>query len=482
MDAQHRPQTIIAQRYRILDVLGQGGIGITYAAEDLQNSQQVALKTLSLRRMADWKALELFEREARILASLDRASIPRYLDYFQVDTPEDRSFYLVQQLAPGQSLAALVEGGWHPDEAQVQQLAIQILEILVYLQGLTPPVIHRDIKPQNIILGSPPAVDLGRSIRREKQQETRVFLVDFGAVQDTYRHTVMGGSTVVGTYGYMAPEQFRGEACLATDLYGLGTTLLFLLTGKSPAELPQRKLKIDFRSHIRVSRNFGNWLEKMLKPVVEDRFHSAAEALAVLRSEQALTDSPRKTSKPKGTPIAVAKSKDRLSLEIPPVWSRSVYSLLFAFIPWLPTASVVVFAFLLLGVVGSISFLFAIAFFALWVLLLNVEMVIFAIAFSFFFRNFVRVQLKFNSEVCLFEWYWRSRLLGTNILKGNTQDLQPVQLSQLHLPFAREPFTFCVLRLKRRRVRFGLFLTPQENEWLAGEINGFIEEMRSRSD
>jgi eukaryotic-like serine/threonine-protein kinase len=483
MNAQHLPETIVAQRYRILDTLGQGGIGITYSAEDLQNGQHVALKTLSLRRMTDWKALELFEREARILASLNHPSIPRYLDYFQVDAPEDRSFYLVQQLAPGRSLAALIEGGWHPDEAKVQQLAIQILEILVYLQGLTPPVIHRDIKPQNIILGidppQSPLIQGGKQEEiREKQREIPIFLVDFGAVRDTYRHTVMGGSTVVGTYGYMAPEQFRGEACLSTDLYGLGTTLLFLLTGKSPAELPQRKLKIDFRSQIRVSRNFGNWLEKMLEPVVEDRLQNAAEALAVLRGEQALTYSPSKTSKPKGTPIDLTKVKNQLAIEIPPVWLRSVYSLLFALIPWLPLASAVVFAFLSAWVIGSSAFLFAIAIFALWVLVLN-GVVVFAIAPSFFFRNLMRVVLEFDREVCSLWFCWRSRFWGMEIMKGRTQDLQPVKLSQLHLPFAREPFTFCVLRLKQRKVRFGLFLTRQENEWLAGEINGLLEEMRS---
>jgi len=96
--------------------------------------------------------------------------------------------------------------------------------------------------------------------------------VDFGAVQDTYQNTVTGGSTVVGTYGYMAPEQFRGQAVLSTDLYGLGTTLLFLLTQQSPADLPQRKLKIDFRSHVNISSDFADWLKKTIEPIMEDRF------------------------------------------------------------------------------------------------------------------------------------------------------------------------------------------------------------------
>ncbi|WP_416207930.1 serine/threonine protein kinase [Coleofasciculus sp. LEGE 07092] len=128
--------------------------------------------------------------------------MPQYLDYFHIDTPQDRSFYIVQQLAEGQSLATWVQNGWRGNEKEIRRIATQLLEILVYLHGLTPPVIHRDIKPHN-------------TIRRDDGQ---LFLVDFGAVQDTYHSTLMRGSTMVGTYGYMAPEQFRGQAVPATDL------------------------------------------------------------------------------------------------------------------------------------------------------------------------------------------------------------------------------------------------------------------------
>ncbi|MEQ8381831.1 MAG: hypothetical protein RH949_05625 [Coleofasciculus sp. A1-SPW-01] len=94
MEQLHQPGDIITERYRILDTLGQGGVGITYAAKDLKTGQNVALKVLSLRRMEDWKKIELFEREARILAQLKHPAIPRYFDYFQVDTTDDRSFYI----------------------------------------------------------------------------------------------------------------------------------------------------------------------------------------------------------------------------------------------------------------------------------------------------------------------------------------------------------------------------------------------------
>jgi ankyrin repeat protein len=280
----HQLEDIIAQRYSILDTLGQGGSGTTYQAEDLQSGERVALKALSMRHMGDWKAIALFEREAQVLAQLHHPAIPRYLEYFHVDTDSNRCFYIAQQLAQGQSLFTLVENGWHTSEEEVRHIAIQILEILVYLHGLTPPVIHRDIKPQNII----------------RRDDGQVFLVDFGAVQNTYHSTFARSSTVVGTFGYMAPEQFIGQAVPATDLYGLGATLLFLLTHRSPAELPTDGLKLDFRSRVQISDEFADWLEKMLEPDVEERFSSAKEALAVLQGKQMIAGKSRKSPRRKG--------------------------------------------------------------------------------------------------------------------------------------------------------------------------------------
>ncbi|MEQ9668568.1 serine/threonine protein kinase [Coleofasciculus sp. G2-EDA-02] len=456
MELLHQSGEIIAQSYRIIRILGQGGIGITYEAQNLKTHQSVALKSLSLRRMTDWKVLELFEREAHILAHLNHPAIPHYLDYFQVDTSQDCYFYIVQQLAPGNSLATLVENGWKPNEREVKHLAAQVLEILVYLQQLTPPVIHRDIKPQNII----------------RTEDGQVFLVDFGAVQDTYHNTVTGGSTVVGTYGYMAPEQFRGQATPATDLYGLGTTLLFLLMGKSPADLPQRQLKIHFRSHVRISKPFADWLEKMLEPAIENRFPSAHAALAVLKGEKSADDCiVQKPCRPKYTPIRLTETEERLLIEIPPVLLRTKHSQIFGliFLIWtgctLPLALIyytfsnyinqssigLFFVHIILtwGIVGLLSYLSSIT-----------------------SRKRLEIDIK---NIRIFIWNLR---LSQGKIQGYTQKIKQVKLGLFPLYGQYIVLDMPSLRWYSK-FSFGFYLTKPEQEWLVWEIRTFLDKVRN---
>jgi serine/threonine protein kinase len=186
-------------------------------------------------------------------------------------------------LAPGKPLTAWVQSGWRATEAEVRDIARQLLEILQYLHQQSPPLIHRDIKPHNII----------------RNDDGRVFLVDFGAVQNVYQNTLLKGSTVAGTYGYMSPEQFRGSAVPGSDLYGLGATVLYLLTHRSPADLPQERLKLKFRDHVNISEHFADWLEMMMEPNVVDRFSTAKKASIALAKEgqlKSLRRNPNKSS------------------------------------------------------------------------------------------------------------------------------------------------------------------------------------------
>src|SRR5206468_586382 len=141
---------------------------------------------------------ELFQREARVLANLHHVRIPELLDHFQQEDEDDLRLYLVTARVPGQSLAARLEAGWLPKEPEARRIARCTLLILQYLQSLSPPMVHRDIKPSNLVM----------------DDEGEIFLVDFGSVRDAVRP--LGGSTVVGTFGYMAPEQFAGRASPAS--------------------------------------------------------------------------------------------------------------------------------------------------------------------------------------------------------------------------------------------------------------------------
>ncbi len=440
MEPRHEIGEAIADRYRIASILGHGGSGITYAAEDRETGKRVALKELSLRRLTDWKALELFEREARVLSQLNHPGIPAYLDYFQVDEERDRSFYLVQEIAAGESLAALVESGWRASEGEVRLLAGQILEILSYLHGLTPPVIHRDIKPQNII----------------RRDDGRLFLVDFGAVQHTYRQTFARGSTVVGTYGYMAPEQFLGQAVPATDLYGLGATLLFVLARTSPADMPQHRLKIDFRSRLDISADLADWLEMMLEPMVEDRFATAKEAIAVLKGDREIVRPQAATlQQPAGSRVVLKKTTEYLTVEIPPAGLRedNVFLTVFALI-W----NAFIFFWTSSAIGSGAPLIFSLFSIPFW-------LVGASIVCGLLFRIAGRTRLEMNREYFRLRW----ALLGISCqIEGNTQKLDRVQLGQNSTENGES--TVVALVEGRRVHRFGSALTLAEKEWLVAEL------------
>ena len=131
------------------------------------------------------------------------------------------------------------------------------------------------------------------------------------------------GSTVVGTYGYMAPEQFRGGAVLSTDLYGLGCSLLFLLTGESPGDLPQKKLKIDFRKIVKIERNLANWIDKLIEPNINQRFPKAKDALLVLLEKKSLAEYHHDIIvKPPHSSIKVNQQESELIVDIPSPFKR----------------------------------------------------------------------------------------------------------------------------------------------------------------
>jgi hypothetical protein len=263
-EARLEKGALIAGRYRLERELGRGGFAVTWQAHDQLSGSAVAVKVLSIRSIDHWKAVELFEREARVLKNLDHPQIPKYLDFIAPAEGSDR-FVLVQALAPGRSLDAWVKSGWRPTEAEARDLTEQLLLILEHLHGRSPPVVHRDIKPANIM----------------RDERGRISLIDFGSVRERLQSASDYASTA-GTFGYMAPEQLTGRATPASDLYGLGATLVNVLSHRAPDELPQHELRVDFRGAVNVSANFERFLSRLLAPAPEQRFVSAHAARIAL--------------------------------------------------------------------------------------------------------------------------------------------------------------------------------------------------------
>lgn len=278
----------------------------TWLAQDLQSPSQelVTIKLLTFGGDVQWQDLKLFEREAQTLKQLNHHFIPKYRDYFSIDE-RYLWFGLVQDYIPGQSLKDLLDQGRKFTVADITAIARQLLQILSYLHGLNPQILHRDIKPSNLIQG----------------EDNRIHLVDFGAVQD---QAIAEGATftVVGTYGYCPMEQFGGKACAASDLYALGATLIHLLTGVAPGDLPTKNLKLDFRPLVTADDHLLNWLEKLIEPALEHRFTSVTETLEYLNhnsSSQSTVSQQGKIRihKPWHSRVNLKALGDRLEITIP---------------------------------------------------------------------------------------------------------------------------------------------------------------------
>ncbi|GET39932.1 serine/threonine protein kinase [Microseira wollei] len=336
-------------RYEIQQRLGKKAGRQTLLARDKQTEELVVVKLLTFSSDFNWDDLKLFEREAETLQSLSHSAIPRYLDSFEVETPNGKGFALVQNYIEAKSLEEHLKDGRNFSEREVKQIAKSILEILTYLHAQKPPVIHRDIKPSNILLtcgtgkmpipqAKPMSDKLGGTGKMPMPQDksisdklggtgkmpipqdksiscgvgvspaeltpplargaggdriSELYLIDFGSVQTLA--TKEGKTvTVVGTYGYMPPEQFGGISVPASDLYSVGATLIALLTNAHPADLPQKDLRIQFEQITSISPDFTRWLKRMIEPSVDRRFKSAKEALQALEKPW-LTQSDRIT-------------------------------------------------------------------------------------------------------------------------------------------------------------------------------------------
>jgi serine/threonine protein kinase len=228
------PKTVLQDRYRVVELIGLGGMGAVYLTEDLHlKEKHFALKEVEYAPDADSAAQEQlrqqFHREAIALANLDHPNLPKVFDYFS----EDGRDYLVMDYVAGPNLKEVLDDARAHEqtlpESQVLEWAQQICDALSYLHGQDPPIIHRDVKPANVKLMPNKAIKL----------------VDFGLVKfiDSSDPRTITLLHTLGTPTYAPLEQYGGGSARTdarSDIYSLGATLYHLLTGRAPANAQQR--------------------------------------------------------------------------------------------------------------------------------------------------------------------------------------------------------------------------------------------------
>ncbi|MCL1493893.1 MAG: serine/threonine-protein kinase [Pseudanabaena sp. Salubria-1] len=283
--------------YEAIAFIGQGGMGRTFQAKDLGRLGQSCVIKQFLPQFQNpdlmKKAIALFESEAAQLKALgSHPQIPELIAYFE----EDGCLYLVQELIEGKNLYIELQSNGIFSEADIYELLVNILPVLQFIHDRQ--VIHRDIKPDNIIriirrtLTSP---ELDQKERISNYQspitnspESKFALVDFGAAKAITTDTANRTGTLIGSAEYIAPEQARGKAIPQSDLYSLGVTCIYLLTGISPFDLYddesdrwiwQEKLQTSISNHL------AGILKRLLERAISNRYSSATEVLRDLQSE-----------------------------------------------------------------------------------------------------------------------------------------------------------------------------------------------------
>ena len=259
-------RTLGGGRYVVQGLLGEGAQGTTYDATTAE-ARPVAIKRFDVRGARGWKDVELAEREARVLSTLDHPLVPRYVEHFE----EDGALYLVMEKVEGETLESIRQRMGPLPEDEVRRLLADIDRALTYLHGRASPIVHRDIKPRNIV----------------RRPNGSYVLVDFGAVSEILLRR-SANSTIVGTLGFMAPEQLQGRALPATDIYAVGATALAALTGLEPETLPHQGLRVDVRAALagRASPALIASIERMVEPDPSRRATSLVGALDAMRGQE----------------------------------------------------------------------------------------------------------------------------------------------------------------------------------------------------
>jgi serine/threonine protein kinase len=293
--------TVLQNRYRIIQTLGQGGFGRTYLAEDTRRFNELcAIKELIPAVTGIYaleKAQELFRREAESLYQIQHIQVPQFRERFE----QDQRLFLVQEYIAGKTYRTLLDERKTVNsvftEQEVLHLIRSLLPVLEHIHGRG--MIHRDISPENIIL---------------RDSDRLPVLIDFGVVKELATRLQAPDTTTLPTYvgklGYSPSEQMQtGRVYPSSDLYALAATAVVLLTGKEPADLfDENQLTWNWERWATVSPQFAQILNRMLSHRPSDRYQSATEVAQVLQSMEQQTVPPSNVSVSNAQTVAVGRS------------------------------------------------------------------------------------------------------------------------------------------------------------------------------
>ncbi len=275
-------EQLLNSRYRVIEKLGEGGFGLTLLAEDTQMPSHRCcvikqLKTQTDNPQIDQRVRERFSQEAAVLEKLGEghSQIPKLYGHFE----ENNLFFFALEWIDGETLNNRIKVAGKMSEEQVKEIIASLLRVLDYIHE--NQIIHRDVKPQNIIL---------------RKSDDEPVLIDFGVVKETIDPAVTtGGNDVtisIGTPQFMSPEQAAGRPEFSSDLYSFGLTAIYLLTGKWPQELetdPQTREMLWQNHASKVSIRFAAVMDKSIRFHPRARFATAKEMLAALQEPTSAT-------------------------------------------------------------------------------------------------------------------------------------------------------------------------------------------------
>ena len=249
-------QPVFGNRYRVTSELGRGPYATTYLVSDTESGHDRALKRIVLPADRAGRAADLFLAETADLSRLDHPRLPAFTDCWVEKGADTWQIFLVEDYIRGKSLATLVAEGKRFNAVELVRIALDLSQVLQYLQAINPPWVHRDITPRNVLLTG----------------DRKAYLVDLAAVNDVMRQAGIEPPDGTKPCAFMAPEQLSGQHQPASDVYSLGATLIYALSQQDPTQLGTSLGELDFQDRIHVLPEFKAVLATMVRHGWRERF------------------------------------------------------------------------------------------------------------------------------------------------------------------------------------------------------------------